>query len=85
MAVTLTLADEIDVSRGDMLVRPENLPRVDRNLDAMVVWMAEEPLRPGRQYWIKHAASLVTGTVVLSALPHRRQHACSARTPRRSR
>ena len=57
MAVTLTLADEIDVSRGDMLVRPENLPRVDRNLDAMVVWMAEEPLVPGRQYWIKHAGS----------------------------
>ena len=46
MAVTLTLTDEIDVSRGDMLVRPENLPRVDRNLDAMVVWMADEPLRP---------------------------------------
>ena len=63
MAVTLTLTDEIDVSRGDMLVRPENLPRVDRNLDAMVVWMADEALRPGRQYWIKHAASLVTGTV----------------------
>jgi len=63
MAVTLTLTDEIDVSRGDMLVRPENLPRVDRNLDAMVVWMGEEPLRPGRQYWIKHASSLVTGTV----------------------
>jgi bifunctional enzyme CysN/CysC len=63
MAVTLTLADEIDVSRGDMLVRPDNLPRVDRNLDAMVVWMAEEPLRPGKQYWIKHATSLVPGTV----------------------
>ena len=63
MAVTLTLTDAIDVSRGDMLVRPENLPRVDRNLDAMVVWMADDPLRPGRQYWIKHAASLVTGTV----------------------
>jgi len=63
MAVTVTLADEIDVSRGDMLVRPENLPRVDRNLDAMVVWMGEEPLVPGRQYWIKHAGSLVTGAV----------------------
>src|SRR5204863_9115352 len=40
MAVTLTLTDEIDVSRGDMLVRPDNLPRVDRDLDAMIVWMA---------------------------------------------
>jgi bifunctional enzyme CysN/CysC len=63
MAVTLTLADEIDVSRGDMLVHAENLPRVDRDLDAMVVWMAEEPLRPGRQYWIKHTGNLVTGNI----------------------
>jgi bifunctional enzyme CysN/CysC len=63
MAVTLTLADEIDVSRGDTLVRPENMPRVDRDLDAMVVWMGDEPLRPGRQYWIKHTGSVVTGTV----------------------
>ena len=63
MAVTLTLADEIDVSRGDMLVRPANLPRVDRDLDTMIVWMGDEALRPGRQYWIKHAGSLVTGTV----------------------
>jgi bifunctional enzyme CysN/CysC len=63
MAVTVTLADEIDVSRGDMLVRPENLPRVDRSLDAMVVWMADEPLQPGRPYWVKHATSLVAGTV----------------------
>jgi bifunctional enzyme CysN/CysC len=62
-AVTLTLEDEIDVSRGDMLVRPDNLPRVDRTLDAMVVWMAEEPLRAGRQYWVKHTTSLVAGTL----------------------
>jgi bifunctional enzyme CysN/CysC len=63
MAVTLTLDDEIDVSRGDMLVRPDNLPRIDRHLDAMVVWMGEEPLRPGRQYWAKLATSLVASTV----------------------
>ena len=65
MAVTVTLADEIDVSRGDMLVRPDNLPHVDRSqIEAMVVWMAEQPLVPGRQYtWIKHAGSLVTAAV----------------------
>ncbi len=63
MAVTLTLEDEIDVSRGDMLVRPDNVPRVDHDLDAMVVWMAEEPLQPGRHYWIKHTTSVVAGTV----------------------
>ena len=85
MAVTLTLADEIDVSRGDMLVRPENLPRVDRELDAMVVWMAEEPLRPGRQYWIKHATSLVPARRLCAAIPHRRQHPAAPGRLRRCR
>jgi bifunctional enzyme CysN/CysC len=69
MAVTLTLEDEIDVSRGDMIVHVHNLPRVERNLEAMVVWMGEEPLVPGRPYWIKQATSLVGGTV--SALRYR--------------
>jgi bifunctional enzyme CysN/CysC len=63
MAVTLTLQDEIDVSRGDVLARPDNLPRVDRHLDVMVVWMAEEPMQLARQYWIKHATSLLACTV----------------------
>jgi bifunctional enzyme CysN/CysC len=69
MAVTLTLEDEIDVSRGDMLVRPNNVPRVDHDLDAMVVWMAEEALRPHRPYWIKHTTGLTAGTI--SALRYR--------------
>jgi bifunctional enzyme CysN/CysC len=68
-AVTLTLEDEIDVSRGDMLARPDNLPRVGRVLDAMVVWMSEEPMRPGKQYWVKQATGLVPGT--LSKLHYR--------------
>jgi len=41
-SVTLTLEDEIDVSRGEMLVHPDNLPIVDRNFEAMMVWMDEE-------------------------------------------
>jgi bifunctional enzyme CysN/CysC len=63
MSVTLTLEDEIDVSRGDMLVHPGNLPRVDRTLEAMVVWMAAEPLVPGKQYAIKHTTKLALGAV----------------------
>jgi bifunctional enzyme CysN/CysC len=63
MAVTLTLEDEVDVSRGDMLVPSANLPTVERCFEAMVVWMAEEPLLPGRQYWIKHTTTLVSGAV----------------------
>jgi len=62
-AITLTLEDEIDISRGDMIVRPGNLPRVADNVEAMLVWMAEEPMVPGKVYWIKQGTSLVTGTV----------------------
>jgi bifunctional enzyme CysN/CysC len=62
-SVTLTLEDEIDSSRGDMLVRPGNVPKVDRRFDAMVVWMSEEPLMPGRQYLFKQTTKLVPGAV----------------------
>ena len=47
-SVTLTLEDEIDVSRGEMLVHPDNLPMEDRNFEAMLVWMDEEPRVDGR-------------------------------------
>ncbi len=63
MAVTLTLADDIDVSRGDVLVHPNNIPRVNTTLEAMVVWMAKEPLTPTRQYVIKHGTRKVPGFV----------------------
>jgi len=53
-AVTVTLEDEVDVSRGDMIVRSGNLPHVGRELEAMLVWMSEQPLSPGKQYWLKH-------------------------------
>ena len=62
-SVTLTLEDEIDSSRGDMIVRPGNVPKVDRRFDAMVVWMAEEPLVPGKQYLFKQTTKVVPGAV----------------------
>jgi len=62
-AITITLEDEIDVSRGDMLVRPGNVPRVDNKFEAMIVWMAEEPLVPGKSYWFKQATKVSPGTV----------------------
>ena len=62
-SVTLTLEDEIDVSRGDMIVHPGNVPRNEHKIDAMVVWMAEEPLVPGKQYLLKHTNKTVPGTV----------------------
>jgi sulfate adenylyltransferase large subunit len=56
MSVTLTLEDEIDLSRGDMLVSPEEPPRISRSFEAMVVWFQSEPLALGRSYLIKHNA-----------------------------
>jgi hypothetical protein len=56
MSATVQLEDEIDLSRGDMLVSPENGPRVSRRFRAMVVWLDETPLEAGRTYLIKHTA-----------------------------
>ena len=63
MAVTLTLADEIDVSRGDMLVLPNNQPQVSSQVEAMVVWMSEKPFTPGKSYWIKQTTRTVAGEI----------------------
>ncbi len=55
MAVTVSLEDEIDISRGDMICRPHNQPNFSQDIDAMVAWMAEDTqLRPGVKYAIKH-------------------------------
>jgi sulfate adenylyltransferase large subunit len=56
MSVTLQLEDEIDLSRGDMLVAAESLPRVSRKFEAMVVWLHGTPLEVGRSYLVKHTA-----------------------------
>jgi len=57
-SVTLTLEDEIDLSRGDMLVHPGNLPQIRREIETILVWMDQEPLAPGKVYWIKHTTQL---------------------------
>jgi len=59
MSVTLTLEDEIDLSRGDMLVSPAHPPRVSRHFDAMVVWFNSEPAEPGKSYLLKHTSRTV--------------------------
>ncbi len=63
MAVTLTLADEIDISRGDMIVTIDNVPRCQDRFEAILVWMADEPMIPGQQYVIKHASHQVYGRI----------------------
>ncbi len=62
-SVTVTLTDEIDCSRGDTIVRPGNVPRMEHKIEAMVVWMAEQPMVPGKAYIFKHATKNVTGTI----------------------
>ncbi|GJM25402.1 MAG: bifunctional enzyme CysN/CysC [Phycisphaerae bacterium] len=63
MAVTITLTDEVDASRGDMIVGTDNLPKTDQKFEAMLVWMAEEPMVPGKQYVVKHTSKKTFGTV----------------------
>ncbi|MFP6648672.1 MAG: sulfate adenylyltransferase subunit CysN [Pirellulaceae bacterium] len=63
LAVTLTLDDEIDCSRGDMIVRPGNVPKQQQKLSTMIVWMSEEPMVPGKQYLFKQTTRTVTGAV----------------------
>ncbi len=58
-SVVLRLEDEIDISRGDMLVRAADLPQVDRRFDAFIVWMHEKPLDPQKSYLLKHTTQHV--------------------------
>ena len=62
-AVTLTLEDEIDISRGDMLVHSTNTPYFTDRLEAQLVWMTEEPMEIGKQYLFKQATKRTTGSV----------------------
>jgi bifunctional enzyme CysN/CysC len=62
-SVTLCLADEIDCSRGDCIVSANEPPQVADQFEATLVWMSEEPLLPGRRYWLKLATQTLTATV----------------------
>ncbi|MBE0513975.1 sulfate adenylyltransferase subunit CysN [Sulfurimonas sp.] len=62
-AVTLTLEDEIDISRGDIIVKSDEQPDSADAFDVNIVWMSEEPLLKHKQYFIKRASSLVLGSI----------------------
>lgn len=62
-SVTLTLETEIDCSRGDMIVRPGNVPRSSNTFEAMIVWMSLEPMIPGKSYLFKHTTQTVPGQI----------------------
>jgi len=63
MSITVCLEDEIDISRGDMLISPDSMPHASRRFNAHVVWMNAEPLEPGRPYLLKHTTQQTSGTV----------------------
>ncbi len=63
MSVTLRLADELDISRGETICRPEQPPTVARELEADVCWMTDQPLRQGGRYIVKHTTREVTAIV----------------------
>lgn len=62
-SVTLTLADEVDCSRGDVIAIADAPPEVSDQFEATLVWMADEAMKPGRSYWLKLATQTVSVTV----------------------
>ncbi len=69
MAVTLTMEDEIDISRGDMIVKSTDIPEMADSLEVMLVWMNEKPMQPNAEYLIKRATNVITGH--FSQIDHR--------------
>jgi len=69
MSVTLRLEDDIDISRGDMIVDVDEAPTVARELEAMVCWMSEQPMRPGGRYVIHHTTR--SAKAIIEALEYR--------------
>ncbi len=81
-AVTLTLEDEIDISRGDIIARAQNLPSVRSRCEAMVIWMGEEPLVAGNTYFFRLGRTETLATVdairyELDVQTHRRKDAAA--------
>ncbi|GAO40136.1 sulfate adenylyltransferase subunit 1/adenylyl-sulfate kinase [Sphingomonas changbaiensis NBRC 104936] len=62
-SVTLTFADEIDCSRGDVIAAADSPPQVADGFEAMIVWMADAPMLPGRSYWLQLGTQTVTATL----------------------
>ncbi|HEX7672403.1 MAG TPA: sulfate adenylyltransferase subunit CysN [Polyangiaceae bacterium] len=63
MSVTLRLEDEVDISRGDMLVRVNDLPHVGQRFEAMIVWMSERPLDLEKSYFLKHTTHTIRAEI----------------------
>ena len=62
-SIVLTMEDEIECSRGDMIVKPKNLPKTEQKFDAMLVWMTDEAMVPGKQYLFKQTTKTAPGVI----------------------
>ena len=62
-SVSITTTDELDISRGDMIVRPMNLPTADDEIDAMICWTSEQAMEAGKQYWLRQTTREVKAFV----------------------
>ena len=62
-SICITLEDEIDISRGEMIVRPDNLPDIGRYFQTMMVWMDEEPMNRSKQFFLKHNTNTTRATI----------------------
>jgi bifunctional enzyme CysN/CysC/sulfate adenylyltransferase subunit 1 len=69
MSVTVRLEDDVDVSRGDMICRPQNAPKPSQDIDAMICWMTNEPLKPRQKLAIKHTTR--TGRALVKDIQYR--------------
>ena len=73
-SVTLTLADEIDCSRGDVIAAAGDPPEAADQFEATIVWMADEEMLPGRAYWLKLGTQTVSAHGPAAEVPGQRQH-----------
>ena len=67
-SVTITVEDEIDISRGDILVDTQNLPFSTRNLRAQIVWFSEQPLAPQKHYLLKHTTQVTAAEIAIESV-----------------
>ena len=63
MSVTMTLEDEIDISRGDVIAKPNNHPKAEQDIDIMICWMNQQPAKVNSKYFIRHATREVKGII----------------------
>jgi sulfate adenylyltransferase subunit 1 len=63
MSVTLRLSDDLDISRGDMIVRQNNMPEISQDIEVMMCWMSDKPLVPGMKYYLRHTTSEVRAMI----------------------